>query len=114
MGRVTPAAAAIAAATALCTVALAAPAPATAARGCGVYTGPGGPYAVRILKGRPGCATARAVLRRYATATGPCEGSSCVRRQRGWTCQTAPGFAFPRLFSCQRRGQRVGAYSLAD
>ena len=89
------------------------PQPARAAKGCGAYTGPGGPYAVRVLKGDVSCRTAQRVLRRYATSEHPCEGSSCVRTQRRWTCQAAAYHAFPRLFSCQRAKRRVAAYSLA-
>jgi len=87
---------------------------ARAARGCGTETGRGGPYHVQVKRGVVSCRTARMVLRRYATSHARCEGSSCLRVQRGWACQTAPGFAFPRLFSCSRGRRWVAAYSLAD
>jgi len=57
---------------------------------------------------------AAAEVRRYATSTESCTGSSCVRTLGRWTCQTAAYHAFPRLFSCQRGSRRVAAYSIAD
>src|SRR4051812_43649266 len=82
--------------------AVALPAPALADRSCGVVFNAVGPYGVAVQRGAVGCAPARRVLNWYFGSHGPCGGSSCLRRQRGWACQTAPASAYPRLASCQR------------
>jgi hypothetical protein len=94
--------------------AVAQPAGASAGRSCGVAFNAVGPYGVAVQRGGVGCATARGVLRRYFGSHARCGGSSCVRRQRGWACQTAPAFAFPRLASCQRGRSLVRAFAIAD
>jgi len=90
------------------------PAPAQAARSCGIAYNDVGPYGVAVDRGRVSCSAARRVLRRYFSSRAACEGSSCVRRQRGWTCQTAAAFAYPRLASCQRGRLLVRAIAIAD
>lgn len=65
--------------TALCLLYTAPAAEAT--KYCGVERGHGGPTPCKS-SGAVSCHAARAVLRRYATSKAPCEGSSCVRRQR--------------------------------
>jgi hypothetical protein len=37
-----------------------------------------------------------------------------VRKHSGWTCQTAPASALPRLASCGRGKRLIAAYSTAD
>jgi hypothetical protein len=37
-----------------------------------------------------------------------------VRKHAGWTCQTAPVSALPRLASCSRGKKQIAAYSTAD
>ena len=94
--------------------AMAQPAAALADRSCGVGFNAVGPYGVAVQRGAVGCATARGVLRRYFGSHARCGGSSCLRRQRGWTCQTAPVSAFPRLASCRRGRSLVQAFAIVD
>lgn len=92
-----------------------APGPAHAARACGFATTADGAHVhVKVIRGRASCRSARRVLRRYLDSTAPCTGSSCVRPDGRWTCQSAPAAAFPRLASCASRRSRVAAYSTAD
>src|SRR4051812_44235592 len=63
---------------------------ASAARSCGVGFNAIGPYGVAVQRGAVGCAVARGMLRRYFASHARCGGSSCLRWQRGWACQTAP------------------------
>ena len=37
-----------------------------------------------------------------------------MRKHFGWTCQTAPASALPRLASCSRGTRLIAAYSTAD
>jgi hypothetical protein len=91
------------------------PAAAHADRRCGhVSLDDGATVHVRVLRGAATCSTARFILRRYLDSTAPCAGSSCVRRVRDCTCQTAGLHDFPRLASCTRPRRRIAAYSLAD
>ena len=86
-----------------------------ASRSCGLITdADGARIGIVVLRGSVPCATARKVIRAYLNSTAPCQGSSCVRRHHGWTCQTAAAHAFPRLASCERARKRIGAYSTAD
>lgn len=85
-----------------------------ASRSCGVIRSHGAQVHVRIQRGAVPCRRARRVLRAYLNSDRPCAGSSCVRIHRGFTCQAAPVFAFPRLASCWRGRQRIAAYSTAD
>jgi hypothetical protein len=70
--------------------------------------------AVQVERGPVGCPTARGIVRSYSRSKAPCAGSSCRRSVRGWTCQSSPAFAFPRLLTCSRGSRRVVAYSRAD
>src|SRR5689334_18947425 len=94
--------------------AMALPASASADRSCGVAFNTVGPYGVAVHRGAVGCAVARRVLRRYFGAHGRCGGSSCLRVQRGWACQTAAVSVFPRLASCQRGRLLVWALAIVD
>ena len=87
---------------------------ADAARGCGSIHVHGAAVHVHVLRGVVPCPTARRILRGYATATTPCQGSSCLRPIGNWTCQTASYFDFPRLASCDRHTRWIAAYSTAD
>jgi hypothetical protein len=69
---------------------------------------------IKVCRGSVTCGTARRVIRAYFNSDTACEGSSCVRRHRGWACQTAAAYAFPRLASCESARKRIGAYSTAD
>jgi hypothetical protein len=94
--------------------AVAQPASASADRSCGVRFNAIGPYGVAVQRGAVGCAVARRVLRRYFGSHGRCGGSSCLRRQRGWMCQTALVSVYPRLASCQRGRSLVQAIAIVD
>lgn len=83
-------------------------------RGCGNIRSAGAPVHVRVLRGSTSCPQARLVLREYLRSRRPCKGSSCLRIHRGYRCQTAPAFAFPRIASCVRGRSRIAAYSTAD
>ena len=83
-------------------------------RDCGSIRSAGAPVHVRVLRGSTSCPRARLVLGEYLRSGRRCEGSSCLRVHRGYTCQTAPTFAFPRLASCVRGRSRIAAYSTAD
>ncbi|HWT23619.1 MAG TPA: hypothetical protein VN213_08940 [Solirubrobacteraceae bacterium] len=95
-------------------VVVALPSAAIANRACGMAYNDIGPYGVDIERGGVTCATARRALRRYFASDGPCGGSSCRRTLRGWTCQTAPAFALPRIASCQRGRSLVEAIAILD
>jgi hypothetical protein len=96
------------------TVALTPPSAHAANRHCGLVYGRIQPATVEVVRGSTGCHTARVVTRRYLRSKAPCAGSSCLRTVRGFECQTAPGFAYPRLASCTRGSVWIAAYAILD
>lgn len=62
------------------------------------------------------CAGARAIMRRYVRADGPCGGSSCVREIGAWVCAAAAPPRLPRAASCNRPRRRglIVAYDFSS
>lgn len=72
------------------------------------------PTNVRVARGSTSCSTAKRILKSYFKSTAECEGSSCVRKHSGWTCQTASADAYPRVASCVRGRAVIEAWAIVD
>jgi|tagenome__1003787_1003787.scaffolds.fasta_scaffold19236735_1 hypothetical protein len=80
-------------------------------RSCASFRYDGQPVGVVIEKAKRTCATAKKVLRTYGRSEAACGGSACVRKQLGWTYESATAADWPRLASCNRGKNVVAAYA---